>query len=184
MRLTGATWIACVLTAAAAWAQGPPDVQAPPLQRPLAQGQTADLRPAEIQRLLDGMAVVDAQEALSLSDKQYAEFIIRLRALQQTRRRHQQQRAQIMMDLQRLTNPRAAERGDEATVKQRLVDLRELEARATVELRKAYTGIDDVLDVRQQARFRVFEEQLERRRFELMQRMRQNLQNRQQQRQQ
>jgi hypothetical protein len=40
-------------------------------------------------------------------------------------------------------------------------------------MRKAYNGIDEVLDVRQQARFRVFEDQIERRKIELMMRARQ-----------
>jgi hypothetical protein len=45
-------------------------------------------------------------------------------------------------------------------------------------MRKAYGAIDEVLNVAQQARFRVFEEQIERRKIELLMRARQ--QNRQQ----
>ena len=40
-------------------------------------------------------------------------------------------------------------------------------------MRKAYNALDEVLDVRQQARFRVFEEQIERRKIELLMRARQ-----------
>ena len=57
--------------------------------------------------------------------------------------------------------------------------LQEIESRTAAELRKAYTDLDEVLDVRQQARFRVFEEQVERRKIELLMRARQ--QNRPQQ---
>ena len=46
-------------------------------------------------------------------------------------------------------------------------------------MRKAYVALDEVLDVRQQARFRVLEEQIERRKIELLMRARQ--QNRQNQ---
>jgi hypothetical protein len=49
-----------------------------------------------------------------------------------------------------------------------------LEAQSAAELRRAYDGIDEVLDVRQQARFRVFEEQIERRKLDLISRARQN----------
>lgn len=152
----------------------PPLPQGQQQQRPLAQGQQGpDLSPAEIQRLFDGMMVVEAQDQLTLTDKQYPDFITRLRALQETRRRNQQQRSRIMMELQRMTNPRNQDRADEAAIKQRLVELQELESRAAAELRQAYNAIDAVLDVRQQARFRIFEEQIERRRLELLQRARQ-----------
>jgi hypothetical protein len=79
-----------------------------------------------------------------------------------------------MNELQRLTNPRAQVKADEAVLKERLNTLQELDARNAAELRKAYTAMDDVLDVRQQARFRVFEEQIERRKLELLLRARQN----------
>ena len=83
--------------------------------------------------------------------------------------------------LQRLTNPRAQVRGDEAMIKERLTGLQELESRNAAEMRKAYNALDEVLDVRQQARFRVFEEQIERRKIELLMRARQqNRQNNQQ----
>lgn len=148
--------------------------------RPPVDG-SGDLSPAEIQRLFDAMLVADAQQALALSDKQYPDFITRLRALQETRRTNLLQRLKLMADLQRLTNPRAPG-GDEATLKERLGALQELESRSAAELRRAYNQIDEVLDLRQQARFRVLEEQLERRKLELLMRARQNrLQQRRQQ---
>jgi hypothetical protein len=50
--------------------------------------------------------------------------------------------------------------------------LRDLDTKYSDDLRKAYEGVDQVLDVTQQARFRVFEESVERRKFELMLRAR------------
>ena len=47
---------------------------------------------------------------------------------------------------------------DEAAIRQRLKALREQDDRAAVELRQAYDALDEVLDIRQQARFRLFEE--------------------------
>jgi hypothetical protein len=133
----------------------------------------ADLSPAQIQRLFDAMLVADAQQALALSDAQFPDFITRLRTLQETRRTNLLQRLRLMGELQRLTNPRAPT-GDEATIKARLASLQELESRNAAELRKAYNQIDEVLDVRQQARFRVLEEQIERRKLELLMWARQN----------
>ena len=148
--------------------QGPP-----PGGGPLAGLDNGNMTPAEIQKLFDAYLLMEAQQALDLSDQQYPQFLARLRTLQDTRRRNQQERNQLMAQLQRLTNPRAAARGDEAEIKSRLTALQELEARTAAEMRRAYNALDEVLDVRQQARFRVFEEQIERRKIELLMRARQ-----------
>lgn len=148
----------------------------PPAQRgggPLPGLDNGDMTPGEIQKLFDAYLVMEAQQALSLTDQQYPQFLTRLRTLQDTRRRNQQERVQLMQQLQRLTNPRNPARGDEAEIKTRLVALQELESRSAAEMRRAYTALDEVLDVRQQARFRVFEEQIERRKIELLMRARQ-----------
>ena len=152
---------ASAATALAQGAVGPPLDSAP------------DLRPGEIQRLFDAMLMADAQQALALSEKQYPDFITRLRTLQDTRRANLGQRVKLMADLQRLSNPRATT-PDDAALKERLSALQELESRSAAELRSAYNQIDEVLDLRQQARFRVLEEQLERRKLELLMRARQN----------
>lgn len=146
----------------------PPQPQAQPLP-----GIGNEMSPGEIQKLFDAYLLVEAQQALELTDQQYPQFLTRLRSLQDTRRRNQQARLQLMAQLQRLTNPRAASRGDEGVIRERLASLQELESRNAAEMRKAYTALDEVLDVRQQARFRVFEEQIERRKIELLMRARQ-----------
>ncbi|MDO8680880.1 MAG: hypothetical protein Q7R30_20365 [Acidobacteriota bacterium] len=149
--------------------------QQPPPQggMPLPGLGNGDMSPAEIQKLFDAYLVMETQQALALTDQQYPQFLARLRTLQDTRRRNQQERIQLMGQLQRLTNPRAANRGDEGAIKERLTALLALESRNAAEMRKAYAALDEVLDVRQQARFRVFEEQIERRKIELLMRARQ-----------
>ena len=140
---------------------------------PDAMAEAGNMTPGEIQRLFDAYLLMEAQQALTLTDQQYPQFLARLRTLQETRRRNQQERIQMMGQLQRLTNPRAADRGDEASLQERLTALQELEARNAADMRKAYAALDEVLDVGQQARFRVFEEQIERRKIELLMRARQ-----------
>jgi hypothetical protein len=61
---------------------------------------------------------------------------------------------------------------DDAAVRERLRALQELEGRAAAELRRAYDAIDQQLDIRRQARFRVFEQNMERRKLQLMLRAR------------
>lgn len=152
-------------------AQQPARQQSSPGLPPLGNG--GDMSPGEIQKLFDAYLVMEAQQALALTDEQYPQFLIRLRTLQQTRRRNQQERVQLMGQLQRLTNARQNNRSDDGMIQERLTDLQELESRTAAETRKAYNALDEVLDVRQQARFRVFEEQIERRKIELLMRARQ-----------
>jgi hypothetical protein len=162
-----------------ALAKGEQDM--PPVQNPPPQGgngplpglDNGNMTPGEIQRLFDAYLVMEAQQALTLTDQQYPQFLIRLKTLQDTRRRTLQERGQLMGQLQRLTNPRNPQQGTDAQVKERLTAFQELEARTATEMRKAYNALDEVLDVRQQARFRVFEDNIERRKIELLMRARQ-----------
>jgi hypothetical protein len=140
---------------------------------PLPGVENGDMRPGEIQRLFDAYLVMEAQQALALTDQQYPQFLTRLKTLQDTRRKNLQERNQLMAQLQRLTNPRQPKRADEAQIKTVLTSVQDLESRNAAEMRKAYNALDEVLDIRQQARFRVFEEQIERRKIELLMRARQ-----------
>ena len=134
-----------------------------------AQGE---LSPAEVVGMLDAYALVQAQNALQLNDSQYGAFVGRLKALQETRRKNQRARNQVVQELRRLTGQQAATL-DEAAVRDRLRALRELDERSAADLRRAYDALDEVLDIRQQARFRIFEENLERRKMDLLLRARQ-----------
>jgi hypothetical protein len=135
-------------------------------------GAAVEMTPFQVQQLFDAMLVMQAQEALTLSEQQYARFLTHLRVLQETRRRNLQARVRLLNELQRLTNARNRQNATEADIRERLVALQELEVRAAEETRKAYRAIDEVLDTFQQARFRVLEEQIERRKLELIGRAR------------
>jgi len=140
-----------------------------------------NMTPAEVQKIFDGYLLIQAQDALGLTDQQFAQFVPRLKTLQDTRRRFQQERMRMIGELQRITRPavpRGGPTGDEALLKERLSTLQEVESRFAADIRKAYTSLDEILDVRQQARFRVFEEQIERKKLDLLLRARQQNQNR------
>ena len=138
----------------------------------------ADLSPGVIGDMMDAYAAVQAQDTLQLNESQYGQFVTRLRKLQQTRRQNQQARNQILAELRRLLNPpatstQAATTPDEDAIRDRLKALRDHDDRAAVEMQRVYDGLDEILDPRQQARFRLFEEQLERRKLDLLMRARQ-----------
>ena len=144
--------------------------QAGRLGRGAAPLDEAVVSPAEIQRMFDSYALMQAQEQLKISDDRFPQFLTRFKALQDVRRRGLQERARIVQELRRLVND---PQGDEVQIKDRLKSLDELESRSDGEIRKAYDAINQVLDVRQQAKFRVFEENMERRKLELVTRARQ-----------
>ena len=138
-----------------------------------AKRAAGELAPGEVVAMLDAYALVQAQDALQLNDTQYGPFVGRLKKLQETRRRNQQARNQIVQELRRLAGPQATDPIDEATIRERLKALRDLDDRSTTDLRRAYDSVDEVLDARQQARFRIFEEMIERRKLDLLMRARQ-----------
>jgi hypothetical protein len=153
--------------------QGPPPQGPPPNQQgPGAGPDPGNMSPGEVQKLFDAYIVVEAQRALELSDAQYPQFIAKLRVLQDARRRNQQERVRLMQQLMRMTAPRAP-KADNSAIEDVLKSLQELESRTAAETRKAFDDLDQVLDVRQRARFRVLEEQVERRKIELLTRARQ-----------
>jgi hypothetical protein len=126
--------------------------------------------PAEIQRLFEAYETMQAQDVLRLTDAQYPVFLPRMKALQEARRRGTVARARILANLSRLTT--AEPQGDESQIRTELKALDEAEARSRDDVRQAMDALNQVLDLRQQARFRVLEEQMERRKVELLMRAR------------
>jgi hypothetical protein len=133
--------------------------------------------PAELQTMFDGYVLMQAQEALQVNDEQFPRFLARLKALQEARRRGQAERARAIQELRRLSQQDGTV--EEGELRARLKALAEVEAKAAVDVKEAHAALDEVMTVRQQARFRVFEEAMERRKVELLMRARQaNRQNR------
>lgn len=141
---------------------------------PAAGRGAAALTSGEVAAMLDAYAAVQAQQSLGLDGQKYAAVLPRLRALQQARRKGRQGHAQAIQDLRRLSADRTAAQYDEAAVRDRLKALRDLEDRSAAEIRRAADAVDEVLGLRQQARFRVFEEMIERRTLDLVLRAQQN----------
>ena len=142
-----------------------------PWQRQVPGGPQGErtVTPAEIQRMFDAYALLQAQDQLKIGDEQYSQFLTRFKALQDVRRTGLQQRTRMIQDLRRALD---AGQLDEQSIKERLKALDELETRSAAEVKKAADAIDQMLDVRQQAKFRVFQELMEQRKLELVTRAR------------
>jgi hypothetical protein len=134
--------------------------------------------PVELQELMDAMVLVQAERDLELSNEQFPQFLTRLKELQGVRRRSDNLRNRAVMELRRLLQPGnppegSAGRPDDAQIRERLKAIDDAEARALVDIKQARSNLEQVLNVRQQARFRLLEEQIERRKLELFARSRQ-----------
>ena len=134
-----------------------------------AAADDATVSPAEIQRLFDAYVIMQAQQTLQLSDEQFPKFLARVKSLQEVRRRGQMQRGRMLQELRRLSQTP----GQDDALRNQLKALNDLDARLGTEVRQALDGVDQTLDLRQQARFRLFEEQMERRKVDLLMRARQ-----------
>ena len=69
-----------------------------------------------------------------------------------------------------MTAPEAT--ADEAALKERLKALRDIDEQAAQALRQEHAAVNELLDARQQARFLLFEERLERQKLDLLMRAR------------
>ena len=156
--------LTCVTPALAAQGRRLPPAGSP--------GADAGVSPAEIQRMLDGYMLIQAQDVLQLTDEQFPRFLSRVRTWQETRRRTQGERQRMLQELRRMTSGRD-DVVDANAVKDRLKALDDLETRASGEIQQHRGAIDQVLNPTQQARFRIFEETMEQRKIELLMRARQ-----------
>lgn len=175
--------IASVLTAcgAPAFAQLPGDGPRPAGQRAGRRGLPPSAPPAsdalnneQVFALLDSFVLNNAQRVLQLNDSQWPAFFQRMMRLQNLQRRHRRARQRLLAELRQLIGPRAQQAGiDEASVTAKTKELDDLDLKIQVDEQKALSDIDDVLQVRQRAHLRVFLENMERQKLELLIRARQ-----------
>ena len=169
LAVRGAAVAAMALVASSSFAAQGRGADAPPPSTQAGQ-DLPGISPAEVQQLFDSAALIQAQQRLSIRDDQFPQFLRRFKTLQDIRRQGLTERMRHVQQLQRLLG---APTLDEAAVNDQLKALHDLDARVSADVSKAYDAIDEVLDLRQRAQFRVFEEQMERQKLELVTRARQ-----------
>ena len=128
---------------------------------------------AALANMLDTYAIVQAQRALTIDDDE----VRHVRRAAEEAPGHPAQESAAAPDaragaLQNGGAESARPGRRDAPSATSSTALREHDDRAAVELRQAYDALDEVLDTRQQARFRMFEEQIERRKLDLLVRAR------------
>jgi hypothetical protein len=133
----------------------------------------APLGNEEVYNLLDAFVMTRAQQVLQLDDAQYAAFLQRMMRLQALQRQQRRQRQRLLNELRQMAGPAAQGMGDEGAIAAKVRELDDLDARMGPEERQALVDIDQVLQIRQRARFRVFLENMERQKVDLLMRVRQ-----------
>jgi hypothetical protein len=178
VRACGAAAVVLALGGEAVAQQAPPP-QNPPRgagrqQRPgLRQGLPPigpNMNMQEVQKWLDTWALIEAEKVLQLSQEQYPNFVARLTRLHNLRRRLQMERRRAFAEIAPLVQGEGPFKDDEIAA--RLKGLDEINQRGQDEIRKVYTEIDAMLSPAQRARFRLFEEQIERRKVDLLMKVR------------
>lgn len=122
----------------------------------------------DVQQMLDAMVLGRAQPQLQLTDDQYPTFFKNMQVLQQLRRRDQMLRQRMLGELRRLTAPQQQEPPDDATIEAKTKAFDDLESQMFQDEQKARAAVDAILTPRQRARFRVFEENMEREKLRML----------------
>jgi hypothetical protein len=154
-------------------AQDPPRVPAP-LNPPGGTGRGAPQAQAnavtnvQVQVLFDEYVISQSQRALQLSNQQFKVFLPKLIALQQVERQHRLQRNKALADLHALVGPKAPQGVDEASIAAATKALDDLEVQMQQDEQRAFGALDAVLDTRQRAHFRLFLENMERQKVNML----------------
>lgn len=142
----------------------------PPL--PPGGGPNDQFSPAYIQQMFDTMAIVEGERFLSLTPEQYPVFVQRLRQLQEARMQGNRRRGRVMNELRGLVGPQAPPDVPDSAIEAKLKELATADAEGYAGIHKALDALDAGLSPRQRARFRMLEENVERRKIEFLTKVR------------
>ncbi len=138
-----------------------------------APGPAGQISPADIQAMFDAMTVMDAERFLSLTSDQFPPFVQRLKKLQEARVLHTRRRNRAMNELRQLANPQNGT-GDDAAIDGKLKELAAIDTEGRAAMAAALDGVDQLLTPRQRARFRLLEDNIDRKKLDFLTRVRQS----------
>jgi hypothetical protein len=125
----------------------------------------ANMSQQQLQAYLDTFTLIEAERQLQLNDDHYPAFVSRYRHVQQLKRRQLMERRRLTEAL-RVAATSANPNDDDLVARLRALD--DFDQTISAELRKAYSDVDSQLTPLQRARLRLLEEQVERRKLELL----------------
>lgn len=130
------------------------------------------MSPVYIQQMFDTMAIMEAERFLPLTPEQYPNFVQRLRRLQEARMQGNRRRGKVMNELRSLVGPQAPADVADSAIEAKLKELAVADAEGYAGIHKAIDELDAGLTVRQRARFRMLEENVERRKIDFLTKVR------------
>jgi hypothetical protein len=123
--------------------------------------------------MFDAMTVVEAEKFLPVPADQYAAFVVKLKRLQEARAAATRQRNRVVAELRGLVGPQARADVPDSLIDAKLKELAKIEADSSAAVRQAMDDLDAVLSPRQRARFRLLEENLDRKKLDMLTKVRQ-----------
>jgi hypothetical protein len=136
-------------------------------QEPVDRRQRGQERRDEAFRVVDAYVLANIQESLELDDDTYVKVIPLVNKLQKARRDYYDERGRILRRMRHVLRSGSA---TEAQVRELLSSLEALEVEGPERIRKQVAALDGLLTPLQQAKYRVFELEVERRLRDLMRR--------------
>ena len=146
---------------------GPENPNAP---RPPLQGD--GISPADVQAMFDAMLVMDAERFIGISPEQFPQFVQRVKKLQEAKGMQMRRHNKAFAELRAMANPQTG-RADDAAIEAKMKELDQIEVEAHAALNKALEALDQMLTPRQRARFRLLEDNLEKKKLEFITKARQ-----------
>ena len=130
-----------------------------------------DMRPGreDVEGMMEAYILSKLQEALELSDEQFGQMVVAQKKLQDVRRRYRRERMETIRQMRQILRHEDGEEDELTTFLERLDTLR---ADFLKEEDERYDAIDAILDVKQRARYRILEVEIQRRLQQLMRRAR------------
>lgn len=130
------------------------------------------MSPAYVQQMFDTMALVEAERFLPVSGDQYPVFVQRLRRLQEARMQSNRRRTKALNELRGLAGPNGPADVTDSVIEAKLKELTAAEQEGAADVRKALDELEAGLNVRQRARYRLLEENVERRKIDFLTKVR------------
>jgi hypothetical protein len=121
-----------------------------------------DLRPSgeEVDGMIDAYILSKLQDALVLSDEEFGRMVVAQKKMQDARRAYRRKRNEVIREMRQALRRDDAGEGELAPL---LARLDEMHQKFLEEERTRYRDVDAILDVRQRARYRIFEAEVQRR---------------------
>ncbi len=131
-----------------------------------------DIAPGDIQAMFEAMTVMEAERFVMLTPDQFPVFVQRLKRLHEARATMNRRRNRALNDLRGMANPQNG-RADDATIDVKLRELAAIELEGRTAVDKAIEALDQMLSPKQRARFRMLEDNIEKKKIDFLTKVRQ-----------